>query len=100
MIGFFAPKPYIANEIVRIFILQLSYTSQIGGMNLLFPIISGHFSNKKHAIRNSRKTECGISYHEFYENFTKAKKAIYFREIKTLSCSNCKSAIDNLLKVL
>jgi hypothetical protein len=65
---------------------------------LLFPIISGAFSNKNHAIMNSRKTECGIPYHEFYESFTKAKKAIYFREIKTLSCSKCKSAIENLLE--
>jgi hypothetical protein len=65
---------------------------------LLFPIISGHFSNKNHVIKNSRKTECGIPYREFYENFTKAKKAIYFQEINTLSCSRCKSAIENLQK--
>ncbi|WP_201715567.1 hypothetical protein [Rossellomorea arthrocnemi] len=60
---------------------------------MLLPIISRPFSSKNHAIINSRKTECGIPYDEFNENFTKAKKAIFFREIKTLSCSHSKRAI-------
>ncbi|MGF3103683.1 hypothetical protein [Rossellomorea sp. DUT-2] len=65
---------------------------------MLFPVIEGPVSNKKHAIKNSKVTECGIPYPDFYEDDKEAMKAIYFREVNELSCQMCKEKIENLLE--
>jgi hypothetical protein len=64
---------------------------------LLFPVIEGTVSDKKHAIKDSKMTECGIPYPEFYEDDIQAMKSIYFREVNELSCPKCKEKIENLL---
>jgi hypothetical protein len=64
---------------------------------LLFPVIEGPVSDKKHAIKDSKMTECGIPYLDFYEDDKHAMKSIYFREVNELSCLKCKEKIENLL---
>jgi hypothetical protein len=61
---------------------------------LLFPVIEGPVSDKKHAIKDSKMTECGIPYPDFYEDDKHAMKSIYFREVKEISCQKCKENIE------
>ncbi|TYS77622.1 hypothetical protein FZD05_13435 [Rossellomorea aquimaris] len=51
-------------------------------------------SDKKHAIKDSKMTECGIPYPDFYEDDKHAMKLIYFREVKEISCQKCKENIE------
>jgi hypothetical protein len=66
----------------------------MGGNTMLFPIISGSFSKKNHAIKNSKVTECGIPYADFYEDFRRAKKSIFLRNVNDLNCYICRSKIE------
>lgn len=64
---------------------------------MLFPVIQGPFSNRKHAIKNAKVTECGIPYPDFFETIQSARKAILFKEIQDITCTSCKEKIENLI---
>jgi hypothetical protein len=66
------------------------------GFLVIFPTIKGPINDKIHAIKNIKRTECGILFPEFFETLTTVKRNVKFLNINKISCRRCRDAIKQL----
>jgi hypothetical protein len=64
---------------------------------MIFPTIKGQTNHQIHAIKNTKQTECGFPYADFFETKTSLKKNIKFRSIEKITCMVCRRYIKELI---